>query len=561
MAGVASTGLAAQLQMMAWLRWKIFRNSLSKKGAALDLIALVLAGVFGAVFAVGAGIGLGIGAYFLTRAGKFPFFSLMLWGVFLVWQFMPLMVATTGSGFDFRNLLRFPLRFSTFYLLGLTFGLADPSVLAAMYWLLCITMGVTLANANLFFPCVLLFICFAAMNLLLNRMVFSWLERLLARRRSREALWAVLMLFFLLFQFSGMFMERWGRQLRPVVHKVPPLVSLLPPGLPGRGLQGLAQGEVSPLLVATALLLAYAAAFGLMLRFRLLAQYRGEDLGESPAIAAPRRSAAAMRARVAIPAAGAQPSFLTSLVGGPAIAVMQKEIRYLYRNSAMLLTLAIPLILILPIAFSFSSPRHAARNAVFTRVPDLAFPGAVAYMFLILGQFAHNSFAYDGRGVQLLYMAPVRFRDVLLGKNLALAILVAVETVLVGALIGVVIRPPSPLYVLATLAWLVFALLVHFIVGNWLSLEYPRRFDFGQYRRRASGMSVLVGMGLQIALLGLGVLVGMISLWMGRVWIFAGVFLVLSVVAFWLYNVTLEHYSNLAVSRREALTEQLVRSN
>jgi len=30
---------------------------------------------------------------------------------------------------------------------------------------------------------------------------------------------------------------------------------------------------------------------------------------------------------------------------------------------------------------------------------------------------AYNSFAYEGRGIKLYFTAPLRFRDVFLGKN------------------------------------------------------------------------------------------------------------------------------------------------
>jgi hypothetical protein len=565
MADVAAQSLTSQLRLIAELRWRIFRNSLRTKSAKLDLLAYVLTGVLGSLFAVGAGIGMGIGAYFMVSGGKLKLLSLLLWAVFLVWQFLPLMLATSASGFDFRNLLRFPLRFSAFYLLGLTFGLADPAAVTALFWLLCITVGVTFAHLQFFFPAALLFFSFAVMNLLLSRMLFSWLERLLARRRSREALGAIFLLLLICFQFSGLFVERWGRQSAPILIKALPLANLLPAGLPGKALEGLTHGNALPLVESTALLLVYAAACGLLLRVRLRAQYLGEDLGETRAAAAPRRvpvpvrGVEATRAPAGVSAGEAKASFLTGLIPSPAAAVLRKEIRYLLRNSSLLLAFVLPVILITFISFSLSNPRHGPGNAFLKRMPDLAFPFGIAYMFLIIGQFAHNVFAFDGRGVQMFYLSPVRFGDILLGKNLMLAMALVLETAGVWILVSALKGPPGAIYVLATLCWLLFAMLVHFIVGNWLSLRFPRRFDFGQFRRRASGVTVLIGLGLQIVVLGLAALVGFISIWSGRLWIFAVVFLALSGLAFWLYLLTLDYYSRFAITRRETLTQQLVR--
>jgi ABC-2 type transport system permease protein len=563
MAGVANLGLATQLSLMAGLRWRIFINSMRTKTARLDFLAYVFAGLFGAVFAIGGGIGLGIGAYFIATRGRFTILSLLLWGVFFVWQFMPLILATSGTGFDFRNLLRFPLRFSAFYLLSLGFGLADPAAMIALFWLICITLGITLARADLFLPAVLLLLSFATLNLLLNRMLFSWLERLLARRRSREALWAVFMLCILGMQFSGMIVQRVGPRSAQIVIKALPMASFLPPGLPGRALGELAQGGHAALLSSTGLLLAYAALCGMLLRFRLRRQYQGEDLGETQAPAVPQQVLARVRrapAHLAAPSAVAKkPSFLGALIPGPAIAMLQKELRYLIRNTMLMMNLVLPLFFVVLISYSAGNPRHAGDNPFFNKFAEFGFPGGVAYMFLIVGQMANNSFAYDGRGVQLLYLAPVGFRDVLLGKNLMTVIELAFETVAVWILVSVLRQPPRLNYVGATLCWLLFALVVHLIVGNWLSLQFPRRFDFGQYRRRASGVSVLVGLGLQAGLLGLGALVGFLSFLAGGLWIFSVVFLALSGLALWLYFLTLDYYTKFAVARQETLTAQIVR--
>jgi ABC-2 type transport system permease protein len=562
-AGVAGMGLGAQLALIASLRWRLFRNSMRTKSARLELLAYILASVLGSLFAVGVGLGLGIGAYFLASRGKFLLLGAIFWAVFLVWQFMPLMVAASGAGFDFRNFLRFPLRFSAFYVFSLGYGLADPAAATALLWLLCVSAGITLSRVQLFLPVLLLALCFALMNLLLSRMVFTWLERLLARRRTREAVVAIFLLCMILLQFSGPFLERYGRQTTPLVIELGPLLRWLPPGLPGRALEGIAQGDFVSFFTSVAGLLAYAAFFGWLLRMRLHAQYLGEDFGETQAggvaAASSRKLAAAHVVVSARAAAGAPPSFLDRLIPVAALAVAKKEIRYLLRNTVMLLNLALPVILVAFFTITWSSSRGPTKSLMVQRIPDLAFPGAIAYMSLILSQFALNAFAYDGRGVQVYYLAPVRFRDFLLGKNITLALQLALDTVLLWILISVLKHPPGLVYVLGTLAWLAFSVLAHFIVGNWLSLQYPRKLVPGQFRGRASGMSVLIGLGLQITVLGLGILVGFIALFLGRLWVFPLIFVILGALAFWLYMVSLDRYSYFAVRHREELIEKLAR--
>jgi len=40
----------------------------------------------------------------------------------------------------------------------------------------------------------------------------------------------------------------------------------------------------------------------------------------------------------------------------------------------------------------------------------------MAYLILILMAPAYNSFAYEGRGIQTYFTAPLRFRDVFLAR-------------------------------------------------------------------------------------------------------------------------------------------------
>ncbi len=111
--------------------------------------------------------------------------------------------------------------------------------------------------------------------------------------------------------------------------------------------------------------------------------------------------------------------------------------------------------------------------------------------------------------------------------------------------------------VMATLCGLLFAMLAHFIAGNWLSLAFPRRFEFGQYRRRASGTSVLIGFLLQFALLGLVGIVSLLVRWSDLPWLLPLVFLALSGIALPAYFASLDRFTRLAGEKRDVLTEQL----
>ena len=549
MAGVVVPGIGQQVALVAGLRWRLFRNSLRTTTQWLDLVAVILTTALGGLFILSAGLGLGVAAHFLIVRGNPELLALPLLGVFLFWQLMPLLLASSTTGFDFTNLLRFPLRFPAFFLLSLAYALFDPAAVGSLVWLVCIATGIALAQPELLGWTLLVLAVFAATNLLLSRAVFSWLERLLARRRSREALVVLFILFLLGFQFLGAVGARWEKGLKPYANTALPVLQLLPPGLAGKALAGATRGRASTIVVSTAFLVAYGAAFGLLLHRRLRAQYLGEDLGETPAPVAP---------RAASPASFTSSTSLASAyLPGPVAAVFEKEFRYLYRNAMTALNLVLPLILSAILLISPSASRQ--RPGTFARSPEMAFPAAVAYMFLVVAPLAHNSFSFDGRGIQLLLAAPVRFRDVLLGKNLIFGLILVAETGAVWLMVRLLFRPPGAMTVAATLCGLLFAALVHCIVGNWLSLQFPRRFDFGRFRRRASGVSVLIGLALQIVLLGgVAILYFLLRLG-GKLWLLPVVLLFLSGVMLAVYLATLDRFTRLAMENREVLTSQLCR--
>lgn len=147
MAGLAhSHGLGEQVALIAGLRFRLFRNSLRTWRGRLELIALVLLVALGALGAAGIGFGLGAGAFLLLSEGRVQSLAWLLWIVFICWQVVPVVLAGFMAEFDFRNLLHFPLRFSTFVLLSLLYGLFEPAAVVAIFWTLCISAGIFLAG-------------------------------------------------------------------------------------------------------------------------------------------------------------------------------------------------------------------------------------------------------------------------------------------------------------------------------------------------------------------------------------------------------------------------------
>src|SRR5256886_1617124 len=235
-----------------------------------------------------------------------------------------------GAGFEFRSMLRFPLNLTAFYIIGLAHGLADFSSLASVCWLTSMTLGAAAAKPSVL-PAMLMVVgLFLLLNVTLERVIGSWLERLLSRRRTRELFVALILLSMVSLNLINPIVNRYGALLKPLALRVIPYFSWFPPSLAGRAIAGALQAHFAELALGSAGLLLYAAVFSVFLWRRCSAQYRGEELSET---AAPARVAARRVAKAE------DVSDRLSALSPQVAAVVRKEFRYLLRNNFSFFTL------------------------------------------------------------------------------------------------------------------------------------------------------------------------------------------------------------------------------
>jgi ABC-2 type transport system permease protein len=543
-------GIAAQIRLVAGLRWRLLRNSLRKKNSRLDLLGLIVGGIFGLLIVVGVCIAFYFGAYTFVSSGRSAWIALLFWGIFLWWQLFPIFVAGFGASFEFRNLLRFPLSPGAFYLIGLAYGLADFGSIAAMFWLLSMTIGAAVAQPGLLPAMLLIVVLFLLMNVTLERLIGSWLERLLARRRTRELFFGLFVLSMVSLQFIGPAIDRYGNVARPWAFRLFPYLSALPASLAGRVVSAAVSGNLGGILAGAAGLTFYVLLFSALLWKRFVAQYRGEELSET--------SAPAQYVARTKPMEQTEPPETFRLLSPQVAAVLRKEFRYLMRNGFAFFTLLLPPLLVA----LFSSQLAGARTAATSRgiSPDFFFPGMMAYLILILMAPSYNCFAYEGKGIQSYFMAPVRFCEVFLGKNLLLVSVLALELGLSMLVLALRVGLPSAPIFVSTLAAIAFAITGQFSIANWSSLSFPRKLEFGQMRgQRQSGMAVLIAFGAQIVLGGISALILFTGRWTGNPWLPAEVFAGLAAAALGGYFASLDPLSQLAEKKKETLLEALCR--
>jgi ABC-2 type transport system permease protein len=546
-ADVAVTpSIGEQIALVAGLRWRILRNQLRRKNSRLDLIGMIWAALFASLLVVGLSFAFYWGAYSFLSGGHSAWMAWLFWAIFIFWQVVHIFMAGFGATLEFRTLLRFPLNLGAFYLIALAYGFADFAAIASVSWLIAMTLGATAANPGLLPVMLLIVALFILMNVTLERLLASWLERLLARRRTRELLIGLFILLSVSLQFIRPLVERYQHGAPSTVLRFLPYLYFFPPGLAGRAIAAGAGHHLDGVLQGAAGLFFFALFFSMLLWQRFAAQYRGEELSES---AAPTRAGARTICR--------RPASLDVLALLPpqVAALVRKDFRYLTRNSFVLISLVMPPLLVLLFSYQFVSKHPWIPGGVS---PDLFFPGMMGYLMLMLMMPAYNCFAYEGRGIQTYFTAPLRFRDVFLGKNLVHALVLIFEVIVALGILAMRVGLPSPPALVATLAALVFAVTGQFSIANWASLSFPRKMEFGSLRgQRNSGVAVWVGFGAQIILVAICSLILLVGRWTGSPWLPAEAFAVLAAAALAGYFASLDPLSQLAEKKKETLIEAL----
>ena len=393
---VEMPGVFEQIKLVAGLRWRILRNGLRRKNNRWDLIGMLWVATFSGLAVVGLAFAFYAGGYEFIATGREPRMALLYWGIFVWWQVFPMFVAGFGSHFEFSTLLRFPLSLRAFYLLGLGYGLLDFGAVSAILWILSMLAGAARARADVVPAMAIASALFVLVNVSMERLVGSWLEKILAKRRTREVFLGLFILSMVSLNFLSPLMQQYGQSARPRILVLLPYISWLPGSLAGNAVAAAAMGN-HRFLSATAGLLVWLVVTSGLLWQRFEALYRGEETSEAPAPTAVRR-----RERKA-----ASSGELQRFVSPQAVSVAVKDFRYLTRNGFAFLTLVLPPIMVMFFTMQFGPRSMLKEHALGAEV---FFPGIMAYLILILLTPAYNAFAFEGRGSRRISWPRCAFR-------------------------------------------------------------------------------------------------------------------------------------------------------
>lgn len=543
--------VSTQLKAIAELRWRMFVNGLrSRRGKTEFASRMVVSSVF-AVGGLGGFLVASFLSYVLVSQGKPEYLAIILWFIFLFWQFFPVMATAFTHNPDSTELLRFPLSYRSYFLVRMAFGVFDPACAIGSLGLLGVWLGVLIAQPRSVAWTALVLVTFGIFNLLLMQMVFAWLERWLAQRRTREIFGVVFVLLMLSLQLIGPAVEHFNKgaraEFRHAFEVGGQIQAVLPPGLAADAIAQALHAKVVVGFTSLVLLAAFGLAAGYLLHLRIHAQFAGESLSETagrPAVA-----------QTQAPQVGWDLPGFSQAVG----AVFEKEIRYLARSGPMLLTLVMPVFMLLVFRMGPLNPMH--RTGGWNRTPDMAFPGAAAYALLVLTNVAYNTFGADSGGIQFFYASPVHFRQIILGKNLTHGAIVLLNAILAWIAVRYLYGAPHLAVTVATVAGLMFAAPLNFSAGNLLSLYSPKKRDFSAFgRQNATQTTVLASFGMQIVIVGCGIGVFAIARYYDDLWIAVLLFLILAAISISIYLAVLRRMDRIAMERRETLLTELCRS-
>jgi hypothetical protein len=457
-------------------------------------IATVLAMLAALALALLVALGLGVAAYALTspegglhnfqpttRAGdplipsaEFIFFSILAL-CYLLWATLPLSIGSSRQ-FDPGNLLLYPISLRQLFAIDFVSEVASLQSVFAIPAIIAMGIGAGLAQGNLVGG-ILISVIAAAFGVALSKWISISVGSLLRKKRTRgETLLALIGV------VAGLGGALFG-QIAPVLFRHADSITALrwtPPGAIAYALTyGLRDGHAAGCALALAVVTAYT--------FVLIAVTYW--LSRRAILGGGRRRRA--RTTSIKPAAESYSGWEIPMMSPALSAIVEKELRYVMRNAQVRMMTVMPLILI--VVRFMNRRRFDPVNSGNSFAPDffkygegLMVTGGILYVFLILAGLSCNQFAFERGGMRTLILSPVDRKIILVGKNIAIstvALVFSTGLLLVNELVFRDITLGALLF--AVLSFLTFVPLMS-VMGNWLSLHFPKRMKFGK-RLNVSG--------------------------------------------------------------------------
>ena len=483
----------SQLRTLIWLKWALFKNSFRSSKATINNLASLAGMLVALLFSILLAIGFGIAAYFLTKPGgavdfiqrethsnvspdlsaELIFFTIFGFS-FLLWATVPL---STGSArqFDPGNMLLYPISLKKLFAFDFISELITLPSIFALPAIFAIGIGAGLGSGMLARAIVASVIA-AAFGLALTKWLSIATGSLTRRKRTRgETLIAVI----------GAVLGIGGAavgQVAPLIFKHAAFVRFVrwtPPGTAAYALSRGLTANFSFYALAILALTAYTVLLVVVAYWIARRAALGLDAGKRGSIKE-KKSETSVYTGWDLP-----------IVSPSLSAVIEKELRYALRNAQLRMMALMPLILVvIRIANTrrFGAGSTTAAPESFLYYGQGLMPsGGVLYVFLVLTGLSCNLFAFEEGGMRALILSPVDRSKLLLGKNIAVALIASVFSTALLIVNELIFRDLTLQSLgFAVINFVIFAALIS-VMGNWLSIRFPKRMKFGK-RMNVSGV-------------------------------------------------------------------------
>jgi ABC-2 type transport system permease protein len=451
------------------VRWKLtIRGYQRRKITAtigVILALLLVLGVIGEMSAVSF-----VGYTRLSHGLAVQVLFVVLTGLYVGWVALPLLQYTLNEGLDVTKLAILPVTRAERMVALLLATLLDIGTLAILAFFIPILLAWTPSPAALALTCLALLLAYLH-TVAMSQLALAAVMGVLRNRRWRDL---SIVIFALIGASCSLFGQVFGRLAERIdlehgvaqlegIH-LDPYLQFTPPGMAARAIELAARGQYLPALGWEAVLLALAPLVLLAWSWVLdRGVTSAESGGGGPAARSVRRASAG--GPYAAADAAARPR---GPIPDAALAIAQKDLRYLWRDpqlkSTLLSSLVILVLVVLP---GFGTSRAGfglqPQRVLFTPLPTLA----------IVFNLSLNALGMERTGLQMLYLFPVKPLNVLWGKNLAVAALTfGAQIVLATAMAAI---SGGWFYIVPTLVGGLAAILVLLGCGNVTSVLLPFR--------------------------------------------------------------------------------------
>jgi len=484
----------SQLLTLIWLKWRLLRNSLRSSRAVINKVASVLGMLIAFTFALIFAVLLGFISYTLTApeglgsalqrtaARDFPadasteFIFFSIFGiVYLMWATVPLSLGGSKQ-FDAGKLLMYPITLRKLFAVDFIseFTTLHSVFLVPAVIAMCIGAGLGTGNLS---SALIAAVPAVLFGVALSKWLSTTIGSVLRRKRARgETIIA------LIGAIAGLGTAAAG-QIAPILFKHAESFRSLrwtPPGAATFLLISDVASDPLPFVVALITLSTYA--IGLIILTFWIAR--------RAALGLERRQKQKTSVTLTVEGySGWQLPFLPSDLS----AIIEKELRYALRNAQVRMMALMPLIIIVIRMVNrqrFGTVGHGFSSGFSTYGSGLLLIGGLVYVFLILAGLSSNQFAFEEGGMRTFILSPVDRRKILLGKNLVLTLIAlsfATALLILNIILFRDITADNLLFL--GLTFVIFATLSS-IVGNWLSIRFPKRMRYGK-RLNVSGVAGL----------------------------------------------------------------------